>query len=415
MIITHINYSDLKGGAARAAYRLHLSLLSIGLKSEMRVIEKISSDSSIKGGEPVSSKTIFRRLQRRIANWLFNKFKTDNSVFHSSGWPSSGLGSELNSTKTDVIHLHWLGKNTISIEEIGRLERPTVWTLHDMWAFCGAEHYTQVNNESRFLEGYNLKNTPSKEQNYDLNRKVWLRKKKAWRKPIHIVCPSNWMAQCAKTSFLFRDWPIYVIPNPINTNIWRPIPKNIARAALCLPSDAKIVLLGSDSGLNDERKGTRLAFDALEILSSRKEEPDILLVIGQAEVSKELKRIKIISKFLGHLSDDISLILAYSASDVVLIPSRQDNLPNMAVEAFACGTPVVAFDVGGLKDIITHKKTGWLAQPFDTEDFAIGINWLLKDPLRLTSLFENCRKEAEERFDSKVVANQYLDIYNSVI
>ncbi len=315
--------------------------------------------------------------------------------------------------RTSLTCTGW-GPATLSVGEIGRLNKPVVWTLHDMWAFCGAEHYAQDDHVSRFKRGYSRENSPESEKANDLNRRVWARKRKRWRKPVHIVCPSRWLASCAKESVLFAGWPVTVIPYPIDLTVWHPVPRAVAREALGLDPSARIVLLGAPGGLVDPRKGADLALEAFSRLVQRGDAPDQLLVFGQSAEAGHGEQ-PLPARFLGSLQDDLSLVLAYSAADVFVLPSRQDNLPNTGIESLACGTPVVAFDVGGLPDIVDHLRTGWLARPFDTENLAAGIAWVLGDRERAKQLGVAAREMAVHRFSGSTIADQYVAVYRELL
>ncbi len=413
MRILHVNHSDIDGGAARAAYRIHRSLVGAGLDSRMRVIDQTSDDATVVGGPPDRTGPVGRYLRRQLARLSLRSFRTANPILHSVAWPDSGLGRELNATVADVLNLHWLGHGTLSIKEIGRLRKPVVWTQHDMWGFCGAEHYAEDTPNSRFRVGYRPDNVPDDERTKDLNRQTWIRKIRHWRQPMHVVCPSRWLADCARDSILFNDWPVQVIPNPIDLDVWRPIPKPLAREALGLDPAARLVLLGAPGGLSDPRKGGDLAIEALARLADGPGAPDALLVFGQSALSGH-SALPLPTRFLGHLQDDLSLVLAYSAADAFVMTSRQEAFGQTALEALACGTPVVAFDIGGLPDMVIHRENGWLARPFDTEDLAQGIGWVLGDEVRRTALGAMARETAATRFSASLVAKQYQALYAEV-
>lgn len=414
MRVLHVNQSDLDGGAARAAYRIHHCLREAGLDSRMRVVHRKGDDTTVAGGPPTGKWRVARRLLTLLARYHMRGFRTANPVLHSSAWPPTGLGREINAAQVDVVHLHWLGSLTLSIEEVGRLRKPVVWTLHDMWAFCGAEHYADDLPNSRFRLGYRRNNVPAEERARDLNRETWLRKRRHWKNLMQLVCPSQWLATCARDSMLFRDWPVDVIPNPIDLDVWRPLPKALARAALGFAPSARLVLLGAPGGLKDPRKGGDLALQALARLAAGPHAPDALLVFGQSAGTAH-PPLPMPTRFLGPLHDDLSLALAYSAADVFVAPSRQDNLPNTVVESLACGTPVVAFNIGGLPDMVAHEINGWLATPFDPENLAMGIAWVLADEQRRVFLGASARGTAEAQFAPTVIARRYLGLYGRVL
>ena len=394
----------------------------------MRVINKFSEDSSVKGGPPVGQSWIWRRIQPRLSRFSKQGFFTANNSLHSTAWPATGLGTELKNkwknSDFDLLHLHWLGDCTISIEEIGELKMPIVWTLLDQWVFCGAEHYVYppVDDQSetidkRFELAYESKTRLPHERGPDINRSTWLRKSRAWRTPIHIVSPSNWLASCARNSSLAKDWPISVIPFPLDLGIWSPVDRIQARDLLGLPKDRKIVLFGAIKGTMDTRKGADLLYESIHYLSQDLSDHSLgkihLVVFGQ-DKPLEPPKVDFPISFMGHLFDDISLRLLYAASDVMVVPSRQEGFGQTASEAQACGTPVVAFRSGGLIDVVEHKVTGALANPFDFKSLATEIKWVLEDSDRLINLGRLARKRAEKLWDPRRIAMLYSDLFKEI-
>ena len=226
MKVIQLNHSDINGGAARAAYRIHHALRQAGVDSRMWVDSATSGDWTVQGPATKLRKGL-AKLRPTLGSSLFKPvFKTGNPIIHSPALLPSGRVDALNASDADVLHLHWVQGEMLSIAEIGRLCKPVVWTLHDMWAFCGAEHYTE---EFRWREGYRKDNRPGYESGFDLNRWTWVRKRKHWARPMHIVTPSHWLAQCVRESALMRDWPVSVIPNPIDTERWQPLDQALAR------------------------------------------------------------------------------------------------------------------------------------------------------------------------------------------
>ena len=433
MNILHVNASDISGGAARAAYRIHRSLVehgtAHGITSQMRVISQLSDDPTVISGPPTGQSPIWRRLQPRLAHQARRGFRTGNPTLHSIAWPSTGLGAELQQCnrqgQADLVHLHWLDDGTLSIEEIGRLPMPRVWTLHDQWAFCGAEHYTSpplpgetASSDERFAAGYSTASRPAHEAGPDLNRRAWLRKRHAWRQPMHVVATTSWLADCARRSTLMGDWPISVIPYPIDLNVWAPCDQAQARALLGLPADRPLVLFGAMGGSVDPRKGADLLLEALQRLRSqvagRPLEQLELLVFGQSRPAQP-PDLGFPIHYNGHLHDDLSLRLLYAAADVMVVPSRQEAFGQTASEAHACGTPVVAFATGGLVDIVDHHTTGALAEPFDPLSLAAAIRWVLEDPHRRRQLGAAARQRAEQLWDPARVAGLYAEVYGQAV
>jgi glycosyltransferase involved in cell wall biosynthesis len=315
----------------------------------------------------------------------------------------------LSSSGADVVHLNWVGGEMLSVEDIGRITQPVVWTLHDMWPFCGAEHYSQ---DSRWREGYTSSNRSPEEHGVDLNRWVWRRKRRSWR-TMHLVAPSRWLADCVKESALMRTWPETVIPYALDLDIWRPMERGMAREILGLPQRGRLLLFGALGGGQDSRKGMDLLLEALRHLRGKLE--DLQLVIFGERRPREAPVLPFPIHYMGSLHDDVSLRTLYCAADAMAVPSRQDNLPQTAIEAQACGTPVVAFDTGGLSDAVTHHRTGWLARAFETEDLARGISWVMADESRRADLGRSARAQAEQRYAMPVVARAYREVYASVL
>lgn len=416
MQILHLNHSDCQGGAARAAYRVHRCLVDADIDSRMRVLLKGSADDNVMAGPP-------RSIQQRIGDIFFRRWlahtrrnwRTDNPILHTFGQISAGLADELNSCDADILNLHWVS-GMLSIADIGRLKKPIVWTLHDMWAFCGGEHYAPDDATARFRLGYRSNNQPAGESGPDLNRRTWEAKRRAWaRQQFTIVSPSHWLADCARQSVLFGEATIHVIPNSLDTHYpWVPTPREMARTALNLPLNRKLILSGAHGGIADPRKGSDLLHEGIARIIADRKNTDIELVVFGQSAPDGNHNCPCPVHWLGTVNDDRLLALMYSAADVMVVPSRQDNLPNTAVEAQACGTPVVAFNLGGLPDIVTHQETGWLARPFDTEDLAAGIAWVVADSVRSTALATQSRMQAVKQFSPKVIAQQYEKVYRTM-
>lgn len=409
MKVTHLNISDASGGAARAANRIHHALRLQGVDSTMRVNSASTDDWTVRAqvGNLQNLFAISRLVPGKLATRLL---RTNNLVIHSPAILNSSWPKRLNISDADIINLHWVNHEMMSIGDIARIKKPVVWTLHDMWSFCGAEHYTE---DLRWRDGYTRNNRPSYEAGLDLNRWVWRRKMRIWRRPMHIVSPSNWLAGCARQSMLMREWPVTVVPNAIDTSVWQPLNKRVARELLKLPSDAPLLLFGAVGGARDPRKGFDLLRKALRHLQGQVKELQ-LIVFGQL-APREPDDLGFPIHYMGHLHDDLSLRVLYSAADAMVIPSRQDNLPNTGVESLACGTPVIAFNTCGLPDIVKHGETGYLAEPFNSEDLARGIIWVLTDTARHAQLCANARHYATATFSYPVVAEQYLSVYQSAL
>ena len=409
MKVVHLSHSDLSGGAAIAAYRIHKALRSQAIDSTMAVNNATSGDWTVQRPKTALAKQM-AYIRFYLSLLSAQGLQTTEPGIHSTALVSSTWPQRLRATGADIINLHWVNGEMMSIADIGQLPQPVVWTLHDMWAFCGAEHYT---NDIRWREGYWRHNRPSYEGGFDLNRWTWHRKRKHWRKPFQIVTPSQWLADCVSKSALMGDWPVTVIPYPIDTDIWQPVDKGLARQLLGLPQDVPLLLFGASGGTSDPRKGFDLLTAALDHLRGEIDGLE-LAVFGQGE-PKQPMNLGFPVHYMGRLQDPLSLRVLYSAADAMVIPSRQDNLPNTGLEAHACGTPVIAFKVGGLPDIVDHFKTGYLATPFDTEDLARGVQWVLGDGNLRKALSRSACERALKLWSPQVISNLYYRLYETLL
>jgi len=382
----------------------------------MRVFHRGTEDDRVIGGVPrvTLPERLTRSLRHRWQTYARRECRTGYPAYFPFDYAPTSLSEELNRSPCDVLHLHWMA-DMLSIGDIARLTKPIVWTLHDTWAFCGGEICAEDHPEARFRQGYRADNRRPGEPGPDLNRLVWEAKFEAWAgRRFSIVSPSRWLARCAQESVLFGHMPVHVVPNPLDVNgVWQHIPAEAARIALRLPPHKKLILMGADGGLAELHKGGDLLLASVAQLALQSLEVE-LVIFGQAKPAGD-QNWPCPIHWLGTVRDDRVLALAYSAADVMVVPSRQDNLPCTAVEAQACGTPVVAFDVGGLPDIVGHRETGWLARPFDTADMAAGIRWVLEDAERRTRLSRAARATAVARYSPGVVAAQYVQIYEEAL
>lgn len=416
MKIIHLSYSDIIGGAARAAYRIHHALLRKNVKSQMWVNKALSDDvkfNNWSNNKPLSKIiNFFTELRRRIVyNSLAKTVKTNKQIFHSPAILPSTWVKRINDSDADVVNLHWINNEMLSIKDISKIKKPLVWTFHDMWPFCGAEHYT---NDTRYQEGYNLNNRPSYETGFDLNLWTWKRKIKYWKNQIQVITPSSWLANCVANSKLMANWPISKIAYPIDTEVFQPLEKKIARKQLNLPHNAPIILFGAFTGGKSSRKGFDLLLQSLKNLKDHPKTKGLHLVVFGQSTPRSPPIFGFPTHYIGHLHDDLSLRIAYSAADAMIVPSRQDNLPLTGIEAQACGTPVVAFNTGGMSDIFEHKKTGYLANAFDTNDLINGIMWVL-DQHQSGEITKKTRLRALEKFSPSIIAEQYKSIYQRVL
>jgi glycosyltransferase involved in cell wall biosynthesis len=412
MKISHLS-SDSIGGAARAALRLHNALLlNAEIDSTMIVRQKMNDDWRIAQPKECRIAKAYSHIRPFIDLLPARLQHSKNITPRSPAWVSAISAKQINQSDADIINLHWICSGFLSIEEIGKITKPIVWTLHDMWAFCGAEHLASDDPQASWRVGYSANSRPVNDSGVDIDRWVWRRKQKAWLKPMKIVTPSEWLADCARSSALMRNWDVTVIPNVLDTTKFKPISKLVAREILGLPLEAKLIAFGAIKGTQLSYKGWDLLQPALEIVA--KKLPDAQAVIfGQSE-PKYPPSLGLPLHWVGHLHDDATLALLYSASDVMVVPSRQESFSQTASEAHACGCPVVAFNATGLMDVVENRVTGYLADPYSIQDLVKGIEWVLVDEMRRERLSAQARERAIRLWSHGVVVPKYLEVYKHV-
>ncbi|MBC1220339.1 glycosyltransferase family 4 protein [Nostoc sp. UCD121] len=413
MKVLHLSTHDIGGGAARAAYRLHTGLQDIGLQSQMLVQEKSSNDKTVIAPKIrlfqgiAKAKLTFESLPLK----LYTQKK--NTPFFIQ-WLPDRVIPKVAQINPDIINLHWISGAFMQIETFSKLKLPLVWTLHDMWGFTGGCHV--IGECDRYKVSCGACPQLNSSNEWDLSRWVWRRKVKAWKNiNLTLVSPSSWLAECARSSSLFQNLRIEVIPHGLDTQKYRPINQHFARETLKLPQDKKLILFGAIEATSDRNKGFHLLQPALQELSQAGWKDSFEVVIFGASQPENPPDLGFKTSYLGHLYDDLSLATVYSAADVMLVPSLQESFGQTASESLACGTPVVAFNSTGLKDIVDHQQNGYLANPYEVGDFAKGIVWILENEQRLEKLSFYARKKAEQEFTLELQARRYSALFEEIL
>lgn len=413
MKVCLVSQSDGKAGGFAAAYRLHQGLRQSGVNATMIVEDKQRDDFNILSPKSKIAKG-WAKLVPTLDALPLLLYPQRESGNYSVQWIPDTVSARIARIAPDIINLHWINAGYLQVENIAKFKKPIVWTLHDMWAFTGGCHY---NGEcDRYTKSCGSCPQLHSNSDWDISRLLWQRKAKAWKhlKNLTIVTPSAWLAKQARASSLFQGLRIEVIPNAVDTQIYKPVNKKIAKHLLGLPSDKQIILFGASNATGDRRKGFHLLLPALQQLSQSHKQQIEIVVFGASQPSNP-PDFGFKTYYLGKLYDDISLSLIYAAADVFVAPSIQDNLPNTVMEALACSTPCVAFNIGGMPDLVDHRQCGYLAQPFIVNDLAHGIYWVLENPERHWQLAKNARKKVENSFTFRIQSNRYLEIYNQAI
>jgi glycosyltransferase involved in cell wall biosynthesis len=314
----------------------------------------------------------------------------------------------------DIVHLHWFCAGYLPINYLKKIKKPIVWTLHDMWAFTGGCHY--VGDCRRYTGQCGKCPQLGSDNARDLSYKVWRRKHYHWSDlDLTLVTPSRWLAKCTRQSSLLGAYPLKEIPYNIDSDLYKPQDRYFCRKALGLPVDKKLILFGAVNATSDQRKGFQHLYPAMQSLTSIAGPDQMELMIYGAPQPVDPPDFGFPVHYYGEIHDDEKLALLFSAADVVVAPSREDNLPLVVMEALACGTPCVAFDIGGMSDMIDHGKNGYLAKAFDVEDLSRGVHWVLEDVNRLLELSKNARTKVMERFTTVKIVNSYLELYEQIL
>ena len=401
MKIVILNTSERTGGAAVAAGRLGKALGQAGIQVDKLVRENTWLNR-------------FRFYWERLIIFLCNHLNRKNLFAVSIANTGMDLSGHPLVKDADIIHLHWINQGFLSlkdIEELVNLNKPIVWTMHDMWpctGIChhawGCERFYDECGKCLFLKSNNL---------HHLSYYVW--KKKGFLKTsgIQLVAVSSWLAEQAKKSSLTKDLEVVVIPNAIDVSIFLKKEKIEIRKKLFFPLDKKIVLMGAVR-LDDPIKGFEFLKDALNILSCARN--DILLVLfGAIKNDKPFfDHLDVPCLSLGHLSDNNQIAELYSAADVTVVPSFYETFGQTIIEAMACGCPAVSFNNSGQTDIIDHKKNGYVANYKDASDLANGIRWVLEHEDQ-QALSDACVKKVQENYTEEVVAKQYMALYKHLL
>jgi len=408
-----ISASDLEGGAPRAALRLHQGLRRQQVDSQMLVQKKLGNAPHLMAPETSLDRSI-ATMRRAVDALPLKRYPERSSSVFSPQWLPELTPRRIQAINPDIINLHWVCDGFIRIESLARYNRPIVWSLHDMWPFTGGCHYDQGCN--RYQQTCGTCPQLGSHRERDLSRQIWRRKQKAWRDvDLTIVALSSWMADCARSSSLFKDVRIEVIHNGLDLELYRPVDKGFARTLLQLPQDKQIILFGAVKATSDARKGFDLLQAALQSLGQTEKASDLELAIFGANTPEQPPEFGLKTHYLGSFNDDLSLVLAYAAADVFVLPSRQENLANTVVEALACSTPCVAFKVGGNPDMIEHHQNGYLAAPFEVDDLAKGIYWVLEDSERYQQLCTGTRQKAKEDFDIAYQVAHHRRLYEELL
>jgi glycosyltransferase involved in cell wall biosynthesis len=404
--VLHFSTADILGGSARSAYRIHAALRARGHVSRMLVGQRASSDPDVDTVWSGRLGQLADRLADRATSRSGHQYmflpSTRRVVSHP--WVAQAQVFQLYNTHGGYFATHML--------PVLSAKAPIVWRLSDMWPMTG--HCSYSGSCERWLTGCgecpDLADWPGIGR--DRTAELWRMKDALYgRSRITVVAPSSWTERLARESPLLRRFPVRRIPNGIDLRAFRPQEKAAARASLGIDPRARVILFVAHGLDRNSRKGSEDAIQALGQLGAR---PGTQVVLAGEGGASWIDRLPLPILRLGYLKEEARLSAAYASADVMLSPSRVENLPNTVLESLACGTPVVATDAGGMRDAVLHGETGWLVRVGDTQALADGLLRVLDDePLR-QRMSSQARALAERQFSEEREASSFEALYREL-
>lgn len=394
MKILLVSLSNRGGGAARAIDSLAKVLVKRG-----EHVEVLTYEGKKTGEYPLRLLTDNRlyllglRLRNKLARWFMNRFDNPSHDYRSINFFPSPMLKAINNSDADVVHLHWIGGEMMSISQMAKIRKPVVWTLHDGWFTNGCYHVNP-----KHFEPFQMAPAPNW-----LDRWVLNRKKKAFKDiKYHFTTPSHWLKADVDASYLNNGKSdCTVIRNIIDTEEWYPIPKAEARKLLGFADDKKHILFIANNILTSFNKGYQ---NVKKLIEMCKDEPYIFHFIG-TDVKIEYENVQV----HGRINGAAELRKYYSACDVTLQPSFSENLSYVGVESVLCGTPLLGFDTTGIGEFIQQGVNGYKAKKFEVEDMFSGLKQLLN------TKFETPVEKTVPDYLPELNTNRYLDLYRRII
>lgn len=416
MRVLIINTSERMGGAAIAANRLMDALRNNGIQAKMLVRDKQTENITVIGLKK-SLWRIWQFVWERIVIWKANRFKQHNLFAVDIANTGTDITSLPEFKQAEIVHLHWINQGMLSLKDLQKIfasGKPIVWTMHDMWPCTGICHHArECNNYQQECHHcpYLYKGGSKK----DISYQTFKKKKELYQlAPITFVTCSQWLKERASQSSLLANHTITNIPNPINTNLFKPRNKKDARIKSGLPTDKKLILFGS-AKITDKRKGIDYFINSCNILAQK--HPELIDELGVVVYGKYSEQLKPLVPFqvypLDYISNEKELVDIYNSVDLFVTPSLEENLPNTIMEAMACGVPCVGFNVGGIPEMIDHLHNGYVADYKSAEDFANGIHWALSEG-EYQSLSEQACRKVSTSYSESAIAKRYIEVYNKI-
>jgi glycosyltransferase involved in cell wall biosynthesis len=401
--ICHIS-TNQGGGAGIAAIRLHDGLLAQGLDSHFICVYPRNKHKHVHVAQPLTKskwKKVLQkaRLYHTPAQAEQRKVQQIGGKYEIFSAPISDFRPENHPIlqDADIIHLHWIANFINYPSFFNKVKKPIVWTLHDMNPFMGGFHYN----------GDLERNSHNKELQYlDNCYREIKRDALAQNRSLRIITPSKWLYQESKHSAITANYLHSHIPYGLDTNLFKRFPKNMGREVFNLHPDKKMILFVSENVANI-RKGFDLLIAAMEKISNKND--FIIVAVGEVDdTAYSLPNLHTI----GSIHDERLLPLLYSTADAFLIPSREDNFPNVVIEALACGTPVIGFPIGGITDAVIDGFNGILCDDVSASALSKAIEKFLDTPS-----FDHRKIAADcvNKYALHIQAKKYMELYTEVL
>ena len=418
MKIVFVNKSDRVGGAAVACRRLHTAIVKSGTDSKLLVQEKTDDDPTViaVGSGFWKKKKDFLLFVIERLYFLFYEASKEIRYAFSPAVAGENIHKNTLIKNADIVHIHWFNQGYLSLKNLKallKLNKPIVWTLHDMWAFTGGCHY--VGECEKFMANCGncpfLKNPSEKDLSYKIQQKKMQILKGA---NITFVTSSHWLKREADKSMLLKDFRVLSIPIPIDANVFYTADKYSIRKKLSLPKNKKLILFAA-ANISDKRKGLDYLLQALKLIEDNNLNfADIeILTFGKFDAAAFYNlSFKVYN--LGVISEAEKIAEVYNAADLFAIPSLEDNLPNTIIESLACGTPVLAFNSGGMPEMVDHKINGYVAEYKSVDDLKNGIEFIINHP-DAELLGKNAVEKAQQAYSEKGVAEKYKKVYKEIL
>lgn len=409
MKILSINFSDYIGGAARVAHRLNQELAKT---NEIKLFSP-SSFLNIKSNQVPLGKLDKQTLKfKSKLSQLYTNFNLKNNTH--SPFSFSVLSNQrelrhaLSIERPDLIMLHWIGGGLLSTHDLLLLKNyPIVWTLHDSNPLTGGCHITfdciNYKNNCRHCPHLKCNTLNMASREFNIKKNVYSKLN------LNLISPSRWLYDMANESILFSKNNKYHIPNGIDCNVFKPFPKDFARSFFNIPSEKKILAVGSVSFNSDFNKGADLFFQSIKMLPATFKKDLCVLIFGGREIGVSYVDELMIYN-TGPIHDDFTLSLVYNAADLFVIPSRSENFPTTLLESLACGTPALGFDIGGVSELITSDLLGRKVSPYSTSDLKDMIeNWNFKSDNK-----ELISRYIFDKYNINLISNKYSQVLNTL-